>query len=71
MSAGIAKAIAAIGRGEVVIVTDEEDRENEGDLIMAADAVTTDALAFFLRAHLRSRLRRASRLAARRARTCR
>ena len=48
MSAGIAKAIAAIGRGEVVVVTDEEDRENEGDLIMAADAVTTEALAFFL-----------------------
>ena len=48
MSTGIAKAIAAIGRGEVVIVTDDEDRENEGDLIMAADAVTTDALAFFL-----------------------
>jgi 3,4-dihydroxy 2-butanone 4-phosphate synthase/GTP cyclohydrolase II len=48
MSAGTANAIAAIGRGEVVIVTDEEDRENEGDLIMAADAVTTDALAFFL-----------------------
>ena len=48
MSAGIAKAIAAIGRGEVVIVTDDEDRENEGDLIMAADAVTTESLAFFL-----------------------
>ena len=48
MSAGIAKAIAAIGRGEVVIVTDDEDRENEGDLIMAAEAVTTEKLAFFL-----------------------
>ena len=48
MSALTAKAIAAIGRGEVVIVTDDEDRENEGDLIMAADAVTTEALAFFL-----------------------
>jgi 3,4-dihydroxy 2-butanone 4-phosphate synthase/GTP cyclohydrolase II len=48
MSAGTAKAIAAIGRGEVVIVTDDEDRENEGDLIMAADAVTTESLAFFL-----------------------
>ena len=48
MPAGIAKAIAAIGRGEVVIVTDDEDRENEGDLIMAADAVTTESLAFFL-----------------------
>ena len=44
----IMNAIRAIGRGEVVIVTDDERRENEGDLIMAAEAVTTDALAFFL-----------------------
>ena len=48
MSAIAAKAIAAIGRGEVVIVTDDEDRENEGDLIMAAEVVTTESLAFFL-----------------------
>lgn len=41
-------AIEAIGRGEIVIVVDDEDRENEGDLIMAADAVTPEALAFFL-----------------------
>jgi 3,4-dihydroxy 2-butanone 4-phosphate synthase/GTP cyclohydrolase II len=44
----VAKAIDAISRGEVVIVTDDEDRENEGDLVMAADAVTTEKLAFFL-----------------------
>jgi 3,4-dihydroxy 2-butanone 4-phosphate synthase/GTP cyclohydrolase II len=44
----IADAIRAIGRGEVVIVTDDEDRENEGDLIMAAEAATTEKLAFFL-----------------------
>jgi 3,4-dihydroxy 2-butanone 4-phosphate synthase/GTP cyclohydrolase II len=44
----ITNAIRAIGRGEVVIVTDDERRENEGDLIMAAEAVTTAALAFFL-----------------------
>jgi 3,4-dihydroxy 2-butanone 4-phosphate synthase / GTP cyclohydrolase II len=48
MSGATAKAIAAIGRGETVVVTDDEDRENEGDLIMAAEAVTTEALAFFL-----------------------
>src|ERR1700681_2661820 len=41
-------AIAAIGRGEIVIVVDDEDRENEGDLIMAADAVTPEKVAFFL-----------------------
>ena len=44
----ITSAIRAIGRGEIVVVTDDERRENEGDLIMAAEAVTTDALAFFL-----------------------
>ena len=44
----IMNAIRAIGRGEVVIVTDDERRENEGDLIMAAEAITTDAMAFFL-----------------------
>ncbi len=41
-------AIAAVGRGEIVIVTDDEDRENEGDLIMAADAVTPEKIAFFI-----------------------
>jgi 3,4-dihydroxy 2-butanone 4-phosphate synthase / GTP cyclohydrolase II len=44
----VADAIRAIGRGEVVIVTDDEDRENEGDLVVAAEAATTDKLAFFL-----------------------
>ena len=42
-------AIAAVGRGEIVIVVDDEDRENEGDLIMAAEAVSPEKLAFFLR----------------------
>ncbi len=41
-------AIAAISRGEIVVVVDDEDRENEGDLIMAADAVTPEKIAFFL-----------------------
>jgi 3,4-dihydroxy 2-butanone 4-phosphate synthase/GTP cyclohydrolase II len=41
-------AIAAIGRGEMVVVVDDEDRENEGDLIMAAEAVTPEKIAFFL-----------------------
>ena len=35
--AKIEDAIAAIGRGEIVVVVDDEDRENEGDLIMAAE----------------------------------
>lgn len=42
-------AIEAISRGEIVIVVDDEDRENEGDLIMAAEAVTPEAMAFFVR----------------------
>ena len=41
-------AIAAIGRGEVVVVVDDEDRENEGDLIMAAQFATAEKLAFFV-----------------------
>jgi 3,4-dihydroxy 2-butanone 4-phosphate synthase/GTP cyclohydrolase II len=47
--ADIDKAIAAIGRGEIVVVVDDETRENEGDLIMAAENATPEALAFFLR----------------------
>ncbi|MFZ9041816.1 MAG: bifunctional 3,4-dihydroxy-2-butanone-4-phosphate synthase/GTP cyclohydrolase II [Ilumatobacteraceae bacterium] len=42
-------AIAAIGRGEIVVVADDEDRENEGDLIMAADLATPERIAFFVR----------------------
>jgi len=46
--AKIEDAVAAIGRGEIVIVVDDEDRENEGDLIMAAEFATPEAIAFFL-----------------------
>jgi 3,4-dihydroxy 2-butanone 4-phosphate synthase/GTP cyclohydrolase II len=46
--ANIEDAIAAIGRGDIVIVVDDEDRENEGDLIMAAECATPDKIAFFL-----------------------
>jgi len=42
----IEDAIAAIARGEMVVVVDDADRENEGDLIMAADAVTPQAINF-------------------------
>ncbi len=45
----IEDAVAAIGRGEIVVVVDDEDRENEGDLIMAAEAATPENLAFFVR----------------------
>jgi 3,4-dihydroxy 2-butanone 4-phosphate synthase/GTP cyclohydrolase II len=46
--AEIEKAVAAIGRGEIVVVVDDEDRENEGDLIMAAEFATPENIAFFL-----------------------
>jgi 3,4-dihydroxy 2-butanone 4-phosphate synthase/GTP cyclohydrolase II len=42
-------AIAAIGRGEVVIVADDEDRENEGDFVCAADASTAEVVNFMIR----------------------
>ena len=38
----VEEAIAAIGRGELIIVVDDEDRENEGDLIGAAERVTPE-----------------------------
>ena len=38
--APIEAAIAAIARGEMVVVVDDADRENEGDLVMAAEKVT-------------------------------
>ena len=44
----IEDAIAAIARGELVIVVDDEDRDNEGDLIMAAQFATPERIAFFL-----------------------
>lgn len=41
--------IEAIGRGEMVIVTDDEDRENEGDLIVSAEKITESQMAFMIR----------------------
>lgn len=41
--------IAAISRGEIVIMVDDEDRENEGDLIMAAQFATAEKIAFIVR----------------------
>jgi 3,4-dihydroxy 2-butanone 4-phosphate synthase / GTP cyclohydrolase II len=46
--APVEEAIAAIGRGEIIVVVDDEHRENEGDLIMAAEAATPEKIAFFL-----------------------
>jgi 3,4-dihydroxy 2-butanone 4-phosphate synthase/GTP cyclohydrolase II len=44
--APVEDAIAAIRAGRIIIVVDDEDRENEGDLTMAASAVTPEAINF-------------------------
>jgi 3,4-dihydroxy 2-butanone 4-phosphate synthase/GTP cyclohydrolase II len=44
----IQAAVDAIRRGEVIIVLDAEDRENEGDFICAAELVTTETINFML-----------------------
>jgi 3,4-dihydroxy 2-butanone 4-phosphate synthase/GTP cyclohydrolase II len=46
---GIDEALAQIRAGRMVIVVDDEDRENEGDLTMAADLVTPEAVNFMAR----------------------
>lgn len=45
----IEDAIAAITRGEMVVVVDDDDRENEGDLIMAASRATAESVGFMIR----------------------
>ncbi len=47
--AAIDDVIAAIGRGEMIVMVDDEDRENEGDLIMAAQFATPEKIAFIVR----------------------
>ena len=47
--APVDQAIEAIRKGEMVIVVDDEDRENEGDLTIAAEAVTPEAINFMAR----------------------
>ncbi|MBQ6713678.1 MAG: bifunctional 3,4-dihydroxy-2-butanone-4-phosphate synthase/GTP cyclohydrolase II [Selenomonadales bacterium] len=42
----IEEAIEAVRNGEIIVVVDDEDRENEGDLLMAADKVTPEAVNF-------------------------
>ena len=45
----IEDALDAFGKGEFLVVVDDEDRENEGDLIIAADAMTDEKMAFMIR----------------------
>jgi 3,4-dihydroxy 2-butanone 4-phosphate synthase / GTP cyclohydrolase II len=45
----VTAAIAAFARGELVIVADDDDRENEGDLFVAASLCTAEKMAFIIR----------------------
>src|SRR5262245_12019988 len=47
--ASVEEAIAAIRAGRMILVVDDEDRENEGDLTMAASAATPEAINFMVK----------------------
>ena len=49
MSSAVERAVAALAAGRFVLVVDDEDRENEGDLVLAAESVTADQIAFMVR----------------------
>lgn len=44
----IEEAFEEIRSGHMMILVDDEDRENEGDLVMAAEFVTPEAINFFI-----------------------
>jgi 3,4-dihydroxy 2-butanone 4-phosphate synthase len=45
----VEKALAALREGQGILVTDNEDRENEGDLIFAAETLTDEQMAMLIR----------------------
>jgi 3,4-dihydroxy 2-butanone 4-phosphate synthase/GTP cyclohydrolase II len=49
MNTRLESAIEALKRGEMVILVDSEDRENEGDLVLAAEFATPEKINFFIR----------------------
>jgi 3,4-dihydroxy 2-butanone 4-phosphate synthase / GTP cyclohydrolase II len=49
MPQAVTDAVEAFAKGEIVIVTDDDDRENEGDLIVAASLCTPEKMAFIIR----------------------
>ena len=69
--ASIEEAIARFRHGEIVIIVDDEDRENEGDLAIAAEKVTPAAINFMAKHGRGPRLPRADRGALPRRSTCR
>ena len=44
----VAEIVEELKAGRMVVLVDEEDRENEGDLVMAAEFVTPDAINFMV-----------------------
>ena len=57
MSDSVTEAIEAFARGEIVVVIDDDDRENEGDLFVAAIALHAGQDGHHHPPHLRHRLR--------------
>ena len=49
MAHPIPEVLKAFAEGEMVVVTDDDDREGEGDLIVAASLCTPDKMAFIIR----------------------
>src|SRR5829696_2817306 len=49
MPHSVTDVIEAFARGEIVVVTDDDDRENEGDLVVAASLCTPEKMAFIVR----------------------
>ncbi|HPM42156.1 MAG TPA: 3,4-dihydroxy-2-butanone-4-phosphate synthase, partial [bacterium] len=45
----VEEAAAELRRGRMIILVDDEDRENEGDLVVAAEHATPEAIAFMAR----------------------
>lgn len=45
----IEDAVNALARGGMIVVVDDENRENEGDIIVASDAVTPETIAFMMK----------------------
>ncbi|WP_027928990.1 bifunctional 3,4-dihydroxy-2-butanone-4-phosphate synthase/GTP cyclohydrolase II [Amycolatopsis thermoflava] len=45
----VERAVTALAEGRMVVVVDDHDRENEGDLILAADSVTPEQMTFLVR----------------------
>ena len=45
----IERAVADIAAGKAVVVVDDEDRENEGDLVFAAELATPELMSFMIR----------------------